>query len=145
MKILKKEVIIKKDEVWYNCRFIYLKKDSWNWTKDYVSFFLLKKSGVSFFYEKTFLLKYVMWIFPLSTTIHGSKINIKGRKKRWKSHSPPLFFIIFRERSYRQKKLFKKCNRNYYCDQSHDAKVLHLNTFFYATLGIVLTMPSTKA
>ena len=108
MKILKKEVIIKKDEVWYNSRFIYLKKDSWNWTKDYVSFFLLKKSGVSFFYEKTFLLKYVMWIFPLSTTIHGSKINIKGRKKRWKSHSPPLFFIIFRERSYRQKKLFKK-------------------------------------
>ena len=123
----------------------FIQKNSWNWTKDYISFFLLKKSGMSFFYEKTFLLKYVMWIFPLSTTIHGSKINIKGRKKKDESRILHLFFYYFQRKIISPKKLFKKCNRNYYCDQSHDAKVLHLNTFFYATLGIVLTMALTKA
>ena len=100
---------------------------------------------MSFFYEKTFLLKYVMWIFLFQQQSMVQKLISKGEKKKMKVAFSTSFFIIFRERSYRQKKLFKKCNRNYYCDQSHDAKVLHLNTFFYATLGIVLTMPSTKA
>ena len=66
--------------------------------------FSLKKSGVSFFYEKTFLLKYVMWIFPLSTTIHGSKINIKGRKKKDESRILHLFFLLFSEKDHIAKK-----------------------------------------
>ena len=93
--------------------------------------------------EKIFLLK-CLWIFSLSTTIHGSKINIKERKKMKVVAFDP-FFYYFQKDHIAKKKLFKKCNRNYYCDQSHDAKVLHLNTFFYATLDIVLVKPAVVA
>ena len=58
---------------------------------------------MSFFYEKTFLLKYVMWIFLFQQQSMVQKLISKGEKKKMKVAFSTSFFIIFRERSYRQK------------------------------------------
>ena len=87
---------------------IYLfKKNSWNWTKDYISFFLLKKSGVSFFYEKTFLLKYVMWIFLFQQQSMVQKLISKVEKKD-ESRILHLFFYYFQRKIISPKKTLQK-------------------------------------